>query len=79
MLINIFGFFECSNKSINANRFANIIVHASRDIFLAVAFESVGCHCDDMRLAVLCPPFAHSFGGFIAIHFWHLDIHKDDI
>lgn len=60
-------------------RFGDKVIHASGLAGVAVSDSGVGGYRDDIRLLVGGQCLTDMAGSGEPIHFWHLDIHEDEV
>ena len=67
-------------KTLNANRFGDVIIHAGGEALLAISRHRVRGHGNDrdMRGPALLVA-AYGGGGLQSVHFGHVHIHQDDV
>ena len=59
------------------NGLGEVVIHACRQAFLAVALHGVGCHGDNAWALFAGPPLMNGARGFQAVHFRHLHVHQN--
>ena len=69
--------FHHSDEFVEMDGFAKEIVHALGDAIVPVLSGGIGGHGDDYRLMTSASP--DLAGGLQAVHFGHLDVHKDEV
>lgn len=73
------GVEEGGGELVEADGFAEVVVHAGGEAKLAVAVDGVGGEGDDPGVAVVGVASAQLAGGLEAVHLGHLDVEEDDV
>ena len=66
------------DKLFHLHRLADVVVHARFETFLLVALESISGDGNNFR-SFLGLKLPYDLSGSDAVHFWHPDIHKNQI